>query len=100
MLGWFIAIGVTFWTSNHPWLGFGCVMLSMVWGVFLFWPELNRLRIVYPKGSVVESPRWLYAFGIVGALMVGLSFANLYLSTMRLPEMLSDTELSQAVYAR
>jgi hypothetical protein len=90
MLGWFIAIGVTFWTSNHPWLGFGCVMLSMVWGVFLFWP----------KGSVVESPRWLYAFGIVGALMVGLSFANLYLSTMRLPEMLSDTELSQAVYAR
>lgn len=53
-----------------------------------------------PEGKCRRVSTLVVWFGIVGALMVGLSFANLYLSTMRLPEMLSDTELSQAVYAR
>lgn len=85
MVAYGVSLAVNFFTSGRALAAFGTVVLAAVISVFLFWPELKRLRITYPKGTYVESPGWLYIFGL--AVIAAFVFASyrLYESTATKP---------------
>ncbi len=94
LLGYAVAVGVTFWTSNSPWAGLAVIFLAVLFNLYLFWPQIKLLRIVHPKNSVLESLGWLYVFGLASVALVLTGFFNLYLS-LKKPGRLTDLEFSQ-----
>jgi len=94
-VGWAVSIAVTSWTASRPLLGSAAIILAAIFPVYLFWPELKRLRITYPKNHQMDSPGWLYIIGIGSLGLVLFAFANLYLSVHNRPSVLSADEWSQ-----
>src|SRR5262249_55139828 len=67
--GWAAAIAMNSWTAAHPFIALGTIGLALAWTVYLFWPEIASLKVVYPSGARVESPAWLYMFAMVSLFM-------------------------------
>ena len=81
--------------SNQAAIAFGIIMATVAIQVLIFLPELRRLRITYPKGTVLESPKWLYLFGIGTILMACALLANAWLSVQSQPRLLDSAEFAQ-----
>jgi hypothetical protein len=89
VLAYFVSLAVNFFISNHPYVGIGLIIFAVIFNLYLFWPEIKLLRIAYPKGSQLESPRWLYLFGVAALGMVGLAIFLFYQAAAHNPEALS-----------
>ena len=98
MLAYAIALGVNFFLASSRAdriLGVGVIALAVIWNVVLFFPEIRRLTITHPKGSQLESPFWLYMFGIVALGMVVFACTVTYRSMVHEPELLTSEEFAQ-----
>jgi hypothetical protein len=94
-IGWAIGIAVNFW-EHHPVLAILTVLLAVVWPIYLFWPELKLLRITYPKSNAkLESPFWLYIFGLASLMLIGVGGYKLYISTAVAARVLTADEFGQ-----
>jgi hypothetical protein len=89
------SIAASFFTAGHVFVAVASVAVAIAWNVYLFWPEIKRLKIVYPRGTLVESPIWLYIFGVVALGMVGFAFFTTYRSVARQPALLTAVEFSE-----
>jgi hypothetical protein len=75
-------------TNVHPTAAIVIVLVAIIWNVFLFWPEISSLKIVYSERARTESPVWLYIFALasLGAFVciVILTYYNITESPRRL----------------
>ena len=78
LLGYGAAVAATLWTSERPELATGTLALAIVLNIYLFWPQITMMGINHPKNAVIESPKWLYIFGVAAILLVILGLVNLY----------------------
>jgi hypothetical protein len=96
VLGWTISLGTSLWTSHHEFLATGAAALALLWPIILFWPEIKLLRIAYPKNTIkLESPAWLYVFGVVSLGALLLASYRVYSSTSVAPRTLTADEFAQ-----
>jgi hypothetical protein len=96
VLGWTISLGTSLWTSHHKFLATGAAALALLWPIILFWPEIKLLRIAYPKNTIkLESPAWLYVFGVVSLGALLLASYRVYSSTSVAPRTLTADEFAQ-----
>lgn len=93
--GWCIAVAVSFWTSNHPWATFWTCALSLLWPMYLFGPEIKKLKLTRGKNDIVESPVWLYLFGVASVVLGLFAIYHLWDANRSLPEILTDAEMAQ-----
>jgi hypothetical protein len=73
-LGGFSLVGVLSFscrellTSGHLFIGLGIVAVAVVFNVFVFCREICLFGIVHPRTTgTIESPLWLYVFGLLGS---------------------------------
>jgi hypothetical protein len=90
LLGYSVSLAANFLTSGHLFIGLGIVAVAVVFNVFLFWREISLLRIVYPRTTgAIESPLWLYIFGLIGLVAISLSGYRIVRETWYGPRSLS-----------
>lgn len=98
MLVYTTSIAANFVTSSRPggaWIGMLLVALAIVWNVYLFWPEIKALRIVYPPNAHVAKPGWLYCFAAAALFSVLFGIYRLYTTTAHLPTSVTGDEFAQ-----
>lgn len=91
-----ISISTNFLLSGHLITAFVLTCFSIAVGVFFFWEDLKRLKIVYPKNTgIVESPAWLYLFALLGIGCLALSGIRVYMATQNMPRALTADDFAQ-----
>jgi hypothetical protein len=90
-----VPIALTFMTTNHLFWGFLLLSLGPAWAIFVFWPELKRLRITYNERTRTESPMWLYLFALASCLSIGLAWYLFYVSIEHAPTVLTPQEFAE-----
>ena len=95
VLAYAVSIAITFFTSGHEPTAAALVILAVIFNVYLFWPEIKLLKISYPKSATIESPAWLYMFGLVAIGTLVFAFFTFYQSIAHQPVLLTSQEFAQ-----
>jgi hypothetical protein len=94
VLAYSAALALNSW--DVPLLGGVLIILgAVVWNVYLFWPQISALRIVHPKGAVLQSPKWLYIFSVGNILLIAFAFIRLYVLVAHTPAALTKQDFSE-----
>lgn len=96
LLGYAGSLAVNFFTSGHLFIGLGIVAVAVVFNAFLFWKEISLLRIVHPRTTgTIESPLWLYIFGLLGLIAMSTSALKIVRQTWYGPRSLDVQEFAE-----
>jgi hypothetical protein len=92
-LGW----GAQFVFKPSPFISGLVLLTSIAWVIFLFWPEIKRIRIVNDPAKTVlsESPAWLYIFAVAAVLAVSVWGGSIYYSVQNAPRILTADEFAE-----
>jgi hypothetical protein len=91
-----ISVLISVITSIHPLSALIIILLAIGWNVFLFWPEIRSLRIVYPERARTESPIWLYIFSLAALAAVVVMSIRTYELLTNGPRTLTSDEFAQS----
>lgn len=96
LLAYGFSIAANFLASGHPFIGASICLLAVIVSILLFWKEIRLLRIAYPKGTVkVESPIWLYIFGLIGLGTVLIAGYRIWDASHKRPDVITSDLFSQ-----
>ena len=95
LLSYALSIAINLMGHTSPLLACLCIGLAVAWTIYLFLPDIKKLKIVHPKGTVVESPGWMYIFAISAIVMAIFAIYKVYSSAKYQPTGITAREFSQ-----
>ncbi|WP_321477076.1 hypothetical protein [uncultured Paludibaculum sp.] len=91
-----LALAAQYQTAQYPVAAALILIASVLWNAWLFRAQLKALRITYPKGTIVESPIWLYLFAVSAIGMTVAAGCNLYYSNRNCPGPLGSAGFAES----